>query len=96
MNYSEDQLLWYQLDEGIYTIGLTNKALDDWGKIEFISLLPVGTIIAVGDSMAEVEAEKAVTDIPAPVAGEIVAVFDGPLTMEVPEKERQLLKIKAK
>lgn len=96
MKYSQDGTLWYNQEDGVYTIGITDQALDDWGKIEFMNISPKGTLLEVNDSLAEVEAEKAVTDIPSPVAGEIIEVFEMDYNQSMPQSQRYLAKVAAK
>lgn len=93
MEYSQDGTLWYDCVNHVYTVGITDQALDDWGKIEFMSISPKGTQLEVNDSLAEVEAEKTVTDIPSPVAGEIIEVFDLDYNQPMEQSKRYLVKI---
>jgi glycine cleavage system H protein len=55
-------------------IGITSFAQDALGDVVYVSLPAVGDTVAVGDACGEVESTKSVSDLYAPVAGEIVAV----------------------
>lgn len=68
--------------DGTKKVGLSDSGLDDLGKINFIDYPEVGTKLTEDGTFISVEAEKAVSDLPSPVAGEVVAVNetleDGP------------------
>ncbi len=55
-------------------IGITDFAQDALGDVVFAQLPAIGTVVAAGDSMGEVESTKSVSDIYAPVAGTITAI----------------------
>ncbi|SOC54341.1 glycine cleavage system protein GcvH [Ornithinimicrobium cerasi] len=82
LNYPED--LRYTTDhewvqdkgEGVVRIGVTSYAADALGDIVYVSLPTVGESHTPGDSVGEIESTKSVSDIYAPVAGEVVAVND--------------------
>ena len=64
-------------DEGgqkIATVGLTDFAVQALTDLVFIELPKVGRQVKAEESFCEVESVKAVSDIYAPVAGEVVAV----------------------
>lgn len=60
--------------EGIVRIGITAFAQDALGDVVYVSLPAVGDSVGAGDSCGEVESTKSVSDLYAPVSGEIVAV----------------------
>lgn len=60
--------------DGSVRIGITSFAQDALGDVVYVSLPAVGDTVAVGDACGEVESTKSVSDLYAPVAGEIVAV----------------------
>jgi len=60
--------------EGVARVGITSFAQDALGDVVYVSLPAVGDTVAAGDSCGEVESTKSVSDIFAPVSGEIVAV----------------------
>ncbi len=58
------------------TIGLSAYAVEALTDLVYIELPKVGAQVTAGQSMAEVESVKAVSDIYAPVTGEVVEVND--------------------
>ncbi len=61
-------------DESVVVrIGITGYAQDALGDIVFVSLPAAGTHVSAGDALGEVESTKSVSDVYAPVDGEIVA-----------------------
>jgi glycine cleavage system H protein len=63
-------------DEGTVRVGITDYAQDQLGDVVFVQLPTVGDSVSSGDSIAEVESTKSVSEIYAPLAGEITAVND--------------------
>ena len=62
--------------EGTVRIGITHYAQEALGDIVFVSLPEAGTAVDAGQALGEVESTKSVSDIYAPVAGEVVARND--------------------
>jgi glycine cleavage system H protein len=60
--------------DGVARVGITSFAQDALGDVVYVSLPAVGDSVGAGDSCGEVESTKSVSDIFAPVSGEIVAV----------------------
>ena len=60
--------------DGVARIGITAYAQDALGDVVYVSLPSVGDSVSAGDSCGEVESTKSVSDIYAPLAGEVVAV----------------------
>ena len=67
---------WLHVDGDIATIGITDFAVQALTDLVFIDLPTVGSSFGPGDSFGEVESVKAVSDLYAPVAGEVVEVND--------------------
>jgi len=67
---------WVAVEDGVATIGISAFAVEALTDLVFIELPEVGRTLAVDESFCEIESVKAVSDIYAPVAGEIVAVND--------------------
>jgi glycine cleavage system H protein len=65
---------WARVDGDTATLGITWYAQDQLGEVVFFDPPAVGTTIAKDTPYAEVESVKAVSDVIAPVSGEIVAV----------------------
>ena len=60
--------------DGVVRIGITDHAATQLGDVVFVQLPTVGTAVGVGDAVGEVESTKSVSDIFAPLPGEVVAV----------------------
>lgn len=60
--------------DGVARVGITAFAQDALGDVVYVSLPAVGDAVGAGDTCGEVESTKSVSDIFAPVSGEIVAV----------------------
>lgn len=59
--------------DGIVRMGITSYAQEALGDIVYVSVTAVGSDVAVGDSLGEVESTKSVSDVYVPVAGAVVA-----------------------
>src|SRR3954467_7111855 len=75
-SYPEDLLYhpehdWARIDGETATLGITWFAQDALGEVVFFDPPEVGTTITKDDSYAEVESVKAVSDVIAPLSGEI-------------------------
>ena len=75
---------WARVDGDSATFGITWYAQDALGEVVFFDPPKVGAEISMGDSYTEVESVKAVSDVIAPLSGEIIEV-NGALS-ENPEK----------
>lgn len=53
-------------------VGITDYAQDQLGDIVYVSLPEVGDTVAAGDTCGELESTKSVSDLYAPIAGEVV------------------------
>ncbi|HEX4363689.1 MAG TPA: glycine cleavage system protein GcvH [Solirubrobacteraceae bacterium] len=78
-SYPEDLLYhaehdWARIDDGIATFGVTWFAQDALGEVVFFDPPEVGTSVTADEFYAEVESVKAVSDVIAPLSGEIVEV----------------------
>jgi glycine cleavage system H protein len=73
---------WARVDDGVATLGITWFAQEALGEVVFFDPPEVGSSVTAGEPYAEVESVKAVSDVVAPVSGEIVevntALGDGP------------------
>jgi len=61
-------------DGGVVRVGITSFAQDALGDVVYVSLPTVGDTVAAGDACGEVESTKSVSDLYAPLAGEVTAV----------------------
>ncbi|MEA2140495.1 MAG: glycine cleavage system protein [Solirubrobacteraceae bacterium] len=83
-SYPEDLLYhaehdWARIDAAdptLATLGITWYAQDSLGEVVFFDLPSVGTAVKKDEPYAEVESVKAVSDVIAPLSGEIVEVND--------------------
>ena len=63
--------------EGTVRVGITDHAQDALGDVVYVDLPSVGDSVVAEDSFGEIESTKSVSDLFAPIAGEIVAVNEG-------------------
>ena len=73
---------WARLEKGIVTIGVTSYATDQLGDIVFVEMPQVGSRLEAMKAFGVIEAVKTVSDLFAPVSGEVVeqnaALADNP------------------
>ncbi|WP_439377684.1 glycine cleavage system protein GcvH [Amycolatopsis lexingtonensis] len=65
---------WLSLEDGIATVGITAFAAESLGDIVFVQLPDAGSTITAGEVFGEVESTKSVSELYAPVSGEVVEV----------------------
>ena len=65
---------WIRVDEEIGTIGITDYAQHELGDVVFVELPKVGDHITANEAFGTIESVKAVSEIFAPVDGEVVGV----------------------
>ena len=75
---------WARIDGDIATFGITWYAQDSLGEIVFFDPPAIGAPTAKDESYAEVESVKAVSDVIAPLSGEIIEVNEA--LADAPEK----------
>lgn len=90
---------WVSLEDDIATIGITDYAQSELGDIVFVELPSVGDSITKGDSFGTIEAVKAVSDLFAPMSGEVIEVnenlSDNPeIINESPYEEGWMIRIR--
>lgn len=71
--YSKDHE-WVAVDGNVATIGISSFAQDQLGEVVYVDLPSVGDELAAGDSFGEIESVKSVSELFAPVSGEITEV----------------------
>lgn len=71
-----DQHEWVVVDGDTVIIGITEFAQDQLGEVVFVDLPTEGDTITAGDTFGEIESVKSVSELFAPVSGEISAVND--------------------
>src|SRR5579863_5712711 len=92
MNYPENYRYtkeheWIKVEGDTATIGITWHAQNELGDIVYVDLPKPGTKMEAGKSFGSVESVKAVSDLYAPVSGEVVEVND--VLASAPEKLNQ-------
>jgi glycine cleavage system H protein len=63
---------WVSVEGNTGTIGITDHAQHELGDIVFVDLPKAGTALSKGETLGSVESVKAVSDIYAPVSGEVI------------------------
>ena len=79
MGYPEDvrytrEHEWARVENGLVTVGITSYATDQLGDVVFVELPAVGQKVEAAKPFGVVEAVKTVSDLYAPVAGEVAEV----------------------
>jgi glycine cleavage system H protein len=90
---------WVRIDGDTAVFGITDYAQETLGDVVFIELPEVGTEVTAGTPYAEVESVKAVSDVYAPMSGEVVEVnedaVDAPeMVNQSPYEDGWLVKVK--
>ncbi len=67
---------WVRREDDVATVGITDHAQDELGDVVFIELPEEGASFSAGEPFGTIESVKAVSDLYAPVGGEVVEVND--------------------
>lgn len=104
MSYPEDvrytrEHEWARVEGGLVTIGITSYATDQLGDVVFVELPAAGKKLEAGKPFGVVEAVKTVSDLYAPIEGEVAevngALADNPaLVNQEPFGEGWMIRIK--
>jgi glycine cleavage system H protein len=73
VKYTQDHE-WLKTTGDVATVGITEHAQDQLGDVVFVELPAVGTHIKQGVGFGTVESVKAVSDLFAPVSGEVIEI----------------------
>ena len=73
LKYTKDHE-WLQIDGGVGRVGITDFAQKQLGDDVYVELPEVGTTVAQGQAFGTIESVKAVSELFAPVSGEVVEV----------------------
>ncbi len=88
---------WIKEEDGLYVIGLSDYAQEALGDVVFVNLPEEGDSVTAGDSFADVESVKAVSDVFSPVSGTVAAVnedlLDDPALINEDPYEAWLIKV---
>ena len=89
---------WVKEEDGLYVVGLTDFAQEALGDIVFINMPEEGDDVASGESFADVESVKAVSDVFSPVSGTVAEVNEEliyePALINQEPYEQWLIKVK--
>lgn len=90
---------WAREEGGVVAVGITSYATEQLGDVVFVELPEIGRKLETGKAFGVVEAVKTVSDLYAPIGGEVVevngAISDNPaLVNQSPFGEGWLIKIK--
>jgi glycine cleavage system H protein len=67
---------WIALDGDIATVGITKYAVEQLTDLVYVELPKVGQSLQLRESFGAIESVKAVSDMFAPIAGEVIAIND--------------------
>ena len=76
LKYTKDHE-WIRLDAGTGTVGITDFAQQQLGDVVYVELPEVGTQLSAGKVFGTIESVKAVSELYAPVSGEVLEVNTG-------------------
>jgi glycine cleavage system H protein len=65
---------WVRTEDDTATVGISDHAQDELGDVVFVELPDEGATFDAGESFGTVESVKAVSDVYAPVGGEVIEV----------------------
>ena len=65
---------WLKVEDGIGTIGISDYAQDQLGDIVYVEAIEIGQKLKQGEAFTTIESVKAVSDMNAPVSGEVTEV----------------------
>jgi glycine cleavage system H protein len=97
LKYTKDHE-WIRVDGDIGTVGITNFAQLQLGDVVYVDLPEVGKTIKAGDTFGTIESVKAVSELYAPVGGEITevnaALKDKPEQVNTKPHESWMIKVR--
>jgi glycine cleavage system H protein len=76
LSYTAEHEWVRRTDSGTVLFGITDYAQDSLGDIVYVSLPDIGASLTAGQACGEVESTKSVSDIYAPISGEVIARND--------------------
>ena len=76
LKYTKDHE-WIRLDAGTGTVGITDFAQQQLGDVVYVELPEVGTQLSAGKVFGTIESVKAVSELYAPVSGEVLEINTG-------------------
>ncbi len=99
LRYSKEHEWLSATEDGVATVGITEFAANALGDVVYAQLPAVGDTVTAGESCGELESTKSVSDLFAPVTGEVVeanqdVVDDPSLVNSAPFEGGWLFKVK--
>ncbi|MCB8903826.1 MULTISPECIES: glycine cleavage system protein GcvH [unclassified Streptomyces] len=99
LRYTKEHEWLSAVEDGVATVGITEFAANALGDVVYAQLPAVGDTVTAGESCGELESTKSVSDLYAPVTGEIVeanqdVVDDPSLVNTAPFEGGWLFKVK--
>ena len=90
---------WVRIEGGTATVGISQHAQEELGDVALVLLPEVGRMVQRGEKFGEIESIKAVSDLYAPISGEVTevnqALTDAPEKVnDAPYGDGWMLKIK--
>ena len=76
-SYSKEHEWALATSDGLLVVGITDHAAHELGDVVYVSVPTAGATVRQFEQFGEIESVKAVSDLFAPVSGEVVAVNDG-------------------
>ncbi|MCD6372725.1 MAG: glycine cleavage system protein GcvH [Thermococcus sp.] len=96
--YTKDHEWAQVLDDGTVLVGISDYAQKELGDLAYVELPEVGKEVSKGDVLCELESVKAVSEVYAPVSGEVIevneALEDSPEALNEDPYENWIAKIK--
>ncbi|WP_031523293.1 glycine cleavage system protein GcvH [Streptomyces sp. NRRL F-5123] len=74
LRYSKEHEWVSPADGGVSTVGITSHAADALGDVVFVQLPEAGSTVTAGETCGELESTKSVSELYAPVSGEVTEV----------------------
>ncbi|MET7638588.1 glycine cleavage system protein GcvH [Streptomyces sp. NPDC005438] len=99
LRYSKEHEWLTAAEDGVSTVGITEHAASALGDVVFVQLPEVGDTVTAGEPCGELESTKSVSDLYAPVSGEIAeinqnVVDDPALVNSAPFEDGWLFKVR--
>ena len=89
---------WVKEEGGDFVVGITDFAQSELGDLVFVNLPEEGDEVVVGESFADVESVKAVSDVLSPLSGVVSAInediLDAPESINSAPYEAWFVKVK--
>ena len=97
LKYTKDHE-WIRLSGDIAEIGITDFAQDQLGDVVFVELPDPGRTVTAGESFGSIESVKAVSELFAPMSGEVIevnpALKDHPESVNAKPHETWMVKVR--